>query len=332
MRFLFSILPVVAFLLALKSLDSYKLVRFKAILLSLMVGFFVALAGFIINRSIMSASGIETISYSRYFAPVVEEFLKTLYLCYLIHSKKIGFMVDAAIFGFAIGAGFAIIENSYYLINLTGTNPLVIIIRGFGTAIMHGGTTAIFGIITRSLYDRFDASILKSYLPGFVIAVIIHSLFNHFFISPVATTLSIIIILPILMSIVFKQSEKSLAGWLGVGFDADAELLEMITSGTILDTHIGKYLLSLKDRFPGEIVADMLCLLQIHLELSIRAKGILLMKEAGFSAPPDPEIEEKFEEFRYLKNSIGSTGMLAMHPLLRWGSRELWQLNMIEKQ
>lgn len=55
------------------------------------------------------------------------------------------------------------------------------------------------------------------------------------------------------------------------------------------------------------------------------------MREAGFSSPPDPETKAKFEEFRYLKNSIGSTGMLAMHPLLRWSSRELWQFHMIEE-
>lgn len=53
--------------------------------------------------------------YSRYGAPVVEEVLKSIYLVYLIKSKRIGFMVDSAIFGFAIGAGFAFVENIYYL-------------------------------------------------------------------------------------------------------------------------------------------------------------------------------------------------------------------------
>mgnify|MGYP007065672436 FL=1 len=79
-------------------------------------------------------------------------------------------------------------------------------------------------------------------------------------------------------------------------------------------------------------MADILCFLRIHLELSTRAKGILLMKSAGFSPEYDPEIAERFEELKYLKNNIGSTGMLALHPLLRWSSRDLWQFNMLVKK
>jgi RsiW-degrading membrane proteinase PrsW (M82 family) len=33
----------------------------------------------------------------------------------LIHANRIGFLVDAAIFGFAVGTGFALVENAYFL-------------------------------------------------------------------------------------------------------------------------------------------------------------------------------------------------------------------------
>ena len=56
--------------------------------------------------------------YSRYGAPVVEELFKGAILVYLIRASKIGFNIDAAIYGFGLGAGFAIIENLYYFLEI----------------------------------------------------------------------------------------------------------------------------------------------------------------------------------------------------------------------
>ncbi|MBI4548578.1 MAG: PrsW family intramembrane metalloprotease, partial [Ignavibacteriae bacterium] len=247
---------------------------------------------------------------------------------YLLRSKKMGFIVDAAIYGFSIGAGFGVIENIYYLQSLTDQNLILWIIRGLGTAIMHSGTMAIFGIITKSVADRTQSVGAREILPGFIIAVVFHSFYNHFVFSPLLPTAFLIVTLPI----VFYLSEKATRQWLGMGFDSDISLLEMIITGNIADTNVGKYLQSLRSTFPGEIVIDMLCLLRLHLELSIRAKGILLMRENGFQAPPDPEIKHKFDELRYLAKSVGKTGYLAISPFLRTGNRDLWQFYMLEKQ
>lgn len=270
--------------------------------------------------------------YSRYGAPVVEEVLKSIYLVYLIKSKRIGFMVDSAIFGFAIGAGFAFVENIYYLQSVSDPNLLLWIVRGFGTAIMHGGTTAVLGIVSRAMTDRKGSDTINVFLPGICIAIVIHSFFNHFILPPEISTLCLLLILPSIIIIVFNQSEKATRNWLGVGFDMDVELLSMIVTGDVSETKIGRYLQSLKSRFPGEVVADMLCLLRMHLELTTRAKGILLMHEAGFKIAADPEIKTKLDELKYLEKSIGKTGQLAIAPFLRTSSRDLWQLYMLGKK
>ena len=64
--------------------------------------------------------------------------------------------------------------------------------------------------------------------------------------------------------------------------------------------------------------------------MTIRAKGILLMREAGFAAPVESEIKEKFTELKYLEKSIGKTGKLAILPLIHTNSRELWQIYMVK--
>lgn len=330
-KILVSLSPVFLFLTALIFLDSYKLVKLRSILAIILLGSIAAAVSLPINILILRLTTFDFVFYPRYGAPIIEEFLKVVYIVYLIRSGKIGFMVDAAIYGFAIGAGFAFVENTYFLRSISDSNLLLWIIRGFGTAVMHGGTTAIFAIISKTLSDRYSLDKIRVFLPGLAIAIVIHSFFNHFFFSPQATTIIQLIALPLFVLIVFAQSEKSLQDWLEVGLDTDTHLLEMITTGNLSDTRVGRYLESLRTRFPGEIVADMLCLLRIHVELSIRAKGILMMHKAGFRTTPDPEIKEKFNELKYLEKNIGKTGRLAILPFLHTSSRDLWQLYMLGK-
>jgi hypothetical protein len=73
----------------------------------------------------------------------------------------------------------------------------------------------------------------------------------------------------------------------------------------------------------------MLCLLRVQSELAIKAKGMLLMKEAGFAVPPDPEAVAQVEELRFLEKSIGRTGLLALRPFLTTRGQDLWQVNFL---
>jgi RsiW-degrading membrane proteinase PrsW (M82 family) len=327
-----SVLPVVAFLVSLIFLDSYKLIRFRSVGAAVLVGFGAAVLSFAIGNIVLARSGITFESYARHVAPPLEESLKLCYVAWLIRGKRIGFMVDAAVYGFAVGAGFAILENVYYLRALATPNVLLWIIRGFGTAVMHGGTAALAGIMALGLIERERARGMAALVPGLAAATAIHALYNYGLLNPVLSALCVVIALPLVMMLVFQQSERGLKKWLGIGFDSDSQLLEMITTGMIAETRIGRYLLSLKARFPGEAVADMLCLVRLHVELALKAKGTLLMREAGFAVKSDPEVQEKFNEMRYLEKSIGRTGLLAIEPVLHWSSRDLWQLYMLGKK
>ncbi|UCD95347.1 MAG: PrsW family intramembrane metalloprotease [Candidatus Zixiibacteriota bacterium] len=327
-----SLSPVFCFLAALIFLDSYKLVRLTSVVRTIIIGSAGAVVCLLINRILLEYIGVSTSTYTRYFSPVAEELVKAAFVIYLFRTARVGFMVDAAIHGFAVGAGFAFAENLYYLYSLESANVLLWIIRGFGTAIMHGGTMSIFGVVSKDMTDRHPSGGFWMYLPGLVIAVVFHSVFNHFIFSPLVSTVVLLVGLPLLFMIVFKISEDATRKWLGVGMDADIELLEIINTGRISETRIGRYLDSLKARFPGPVVADMLCFLRLHLELSLRAKGILLSRQFGCDITSDPEVRAKFEELGYLEKSIGKTGRLAILPFLRIGSRDLWQIYMLRNK
>ena len=53
----------------------------------------------------------------------------------------------------------------------------------------------------------------------------------------------------------------------------------------------------------------MLCYLRLHVELALRAKGLLLLRESGFAVQPlDDETRAQIDELRYLERSLGKTG------------------------
>lgn len=324
-RILFGLAPVFLFLATLLFLDSYKLIRLRMVLQTIAMGGAIAVICFLLNTMLIELFHYDLSFYSKYVAPFLEEFFKAFFIIYLIRNHRIGFLIDAAIAGFAAGAGFAVIENIYYLSLVEDHNLLLWLIRGFGTAMMHGGTTAIFAMLTKNMSDRHPQKKLLIFLPGLAAAIFIHSAFNHFILPPVFTTLAQLMTQPLLIMIIFSRSEKMIQEWLELGLDTDVTLMEYITSGNISETKIGVYLKSLKDNFSGEVVADMFCLLRLQLELSIRAKGILLMRNAGFNAVPDVEVKEKFAEMTFLEKSIGKTGKLALIPILRTSTRDLWQ-------
>lgn len=323
------ILPVLAFLVTLVWLDSFKLIRFRAIILALGFGSIVAMLCLFCNSFLIQWSGLDSKFFSRYVAPITEEFGKALYVVYLIRTSRVGFMVDSAIHGFAVGAGFACVENIYYLQSLANPPILLWIIRGFGTAIMHGGGTAIFAIMAKGQADQQAAAAPRVFAAGFIIAAAIHSGFNHFFLPPLLLTLLLVLTLPLLLVIIFQRSEKSTRQWLEIGFDTDRELLELITSEKMTASRLGVYLQSLKKTVPPESVFDMLCYLRLRVELAIKAKGFLLMREAGLKPASDPALKHLFTELAYLEKSIGKIGRLTLSPFVSASSRDLWQLQML---
>src|SRR5581483_12466450 len=216
---LFGFIPVALFLLALLYLDSYKLVRLRTLVLLIVVGCVVAAISLAINEALLQTMSRRVLT--RYAAPVVEEILKAIPILWMIRTRRIGFLIDAAICGFAVGAGFALTENLYYFSKLAAAPPALWVVRGFGTAVMHGGTTAIFAIAGKS----------KKSALALLIAIALHSLFNHFLLPPAMTTLLIMLVLPPLMVVAFAQSERNLQTWLGTGFDLDASLIRAMRSG-----------------------------------------------------------------------------------------------------
>jgi RsiW-degrading membrane proteinase PrsW (M82 family) len=329
-RLLPGFLPVILFLAALVWMDGYRLVRLSSVMKSVLAGAAAAGLAWLLNLALLK-SGLAPEGISRGAGPVIEEILKSLWIILLIQTRRIGFPVDAAIHGFAVGTGFALLENLYYHLALGDASVWLWVVRGFGTALLHGFASALFAVLTLTLLERHPSRGAMACVAAIVPAALIHAAFNLFLLPPMTATMLLTLLVPAAMILIFNRSERSTRSWLGIGFDTDLELLERIDSGNITGTRVGEHLDRMLHRFPGPVVADMLCLLKIHLELSLKAKGMLLAREAGVSIDPGEEAKAALAELRYLEKTVGRAAVLALRPFVGKSRRDLWQIYHVRK-
>ncbi len=322
------VVPVFLFLVFLVYIDSYKLIKLRTVLITVAWGIISAVTAYFINTYLIKKTGISFIHYSNYVAPFLEEFIKAAILFLLIKKNKIGFLVDAGILGFSIGAGFSMVENIYYVLSIENSNFLIWVIRGFGTAIMHGGTTAILFILYQYFIHKNKFPILL-FSFCLIIASSIHSLYNQFLFNPIISTMLILVIVPMFLLIIFYINTGKIKEWLEIEFDTEVNLLKMINEGKFSETRAGSYIISIKERLDNEQVFDILVFIKLYLELSIRAKGILLLKESGLEITKTDNISDKLNEFNVLKQKIGKTAFMLISPIFRINKKDIWKLNLL---
>jgi len=329
---LVSLAPVVVFLVVLLQLDSYKLVRFRLVLSVLLGGALLAMLAYAINGYAINVLKIDFTPYSLYVAPVIEETLKALAIVLLFRTNRIGFAIDAIILGFAVGTGFALLENLYYLNTLMGAGWGDWVMRGLGTAIMHGGTAAIFAALSHRLTSRRDTPAFYLFLPGLIVAALLHGIFNHFPGNPLVSVIPVLLVMPVSFFVLFQKSEHAIHTWLVSDIESHEELLHRLESGHLPETDSGRSLLALAQKLEAEIFTYVFDYLRVHTELVLRAEAILLSREQGIEITIDVDVHDGFIRLHTLERVIGRTTLLTLRPHLHFTRLELWELYQLEER
>src|SRR5215210_138786 len=168
-------------------LDVFKLMTIWETLGLLLLGAVAAGAAYPVSGVFLDQLPLGFSTYSRFAAPWIEETLKGAVIVGLFAFNRIGFKLDAVISGFAVGAGFSVVENMIYLTRFPELTASVWMVRGLGTAVMHGTTLAILAAIAHEFAEREMRQEAREYrfnllwfVPGLLAAVALHTLFNQF--------------------------------------------------------------------------------------------------------------------------------------------------------
>jgi hypothetical protein len=121
----------------------------------------------------------ERLTVLQFIAPFEEEILKGLILIYLIRRPQFTYFVDGAIYGFAVGIGFAVVENYDYVLGTTTGALDVAIGRVISTNLIHATGSAIVGIAAGlARFSRGSGRILRVVV-GLILAILLHTGFNN---------------------------------------------------------------------------------------------------------------------------------------------------------
>jgi RsiW-degrading membrane proteinase PrsW (M82 family) len=166
------------FLALVRWLDLYASGSFKVVLMCFgwgAVAFFLAVE---VNTAVAARAGYaQTVTL---FAPIVEEILKSLILIYAVRRHDFTYFVDGAVYGFAAGACFAVLENAVFLQSAAAGAGLALgFARAFSTALMHGSATALVGIALGRLRYGRGAGRFASLFLGWAAAMALHIIFNN---------------------------------------------------------------------------------------------------------------------------------------------------------
>src|SRR5690242_6908856 len=149
-----ALVPVLVLLGLFVWLDAFRLMSLREILLLLVLGAIAALIAWPISGRLIDALPLGFSFYSRFVAPWIEEALKAAAIILLFRLNRIGYKLDAVISGFAIGAGFSVVENIFYLTIFPDYGTGTWLVRGLGTAVMHGTTLAILAATAHEFAER----------------------------------------------------------------------------------------------------------------------------------------------------------------------------------
>src|SRR4051812_46077399 len=241
-----AIFPVLVLLGTFVWLDAFKLMNFREIVVLLLLGGVGALAAWPLAGRMLDALPIGFSIYSRFVAPWIEEAIKAGIIIALFRLNRIGYKIDAVIAGFAIGAGFSVVENIFYLTIYPFYGAGTWLVRGFGTAVMHGTTLAILAAVAHQLAERenreaaddFDFTLLW-FVPGYVAAVALHTLFNQSRDRPLRAMLGAWMVAPLALTLIFYFATAATHRWLLAESAVHQAQLEALRAGAWPDAPAG---------------------------------------------------------------------------------------------
>lgn len=322
--YIIALLPIIVYMLVVKAMDGFSLASWKRLFPCFVWGMSCCGTLFFVAK----ATGYE----NPVLSTSLEEFLKCIPLVWAICRKRVAFLAEALIYGTAIGAGFAFLENIVYMTLLPGFSLGDAILRGFGTAVLHMGCTALYAAsavtVSRVMAEKPFPLTLSACCSVIVLPFAIHYVYNLFLLPEFLQLVLVIFLMTGLLLFIYDIDGKLIHKWLDSCISNDISLLASIREGHLKDTSAGEYLLEMRRRFQPEVFFDICAYLGLYLEMSIAAKSRMIIKEAGMDIPTTPETHQenldRLAELKALKKNIGISGLMVLRPVINEKAVDEW--------
>ena len=328
-----ALIPVLVLLAVFDWLDAFELMSFREILILLVIGGFAALLSWPVSGRLLDTLPIGFSLYSRFVAPWIEEAIKGAAIVALFRMNRIGYKLDAVIAGFAIGAGFSVVENIIYLLRSPDYGAGTWLVRGFGTAVMHGATLAVLAAIAHEFAERemreaaneFDFH-LWWFVPGYLVAVALHMAFNQFPDRPLIAMLGAIVVAPLVLIGIFHFGTREAERWLVAELAEHRAAVETLRGGGWPEGPAGEKIAALAGRLDAEGAKRVRRYWELKAWLVAEAEETLMEEATGDAEFSKSEVRAAFAELEGLKKALGRSTFAALRAYLPFSRNDQWEV------
>jgi len=328
-----ALVPVLLLLGIFTWLDAFALMRFREILVLLLLGALAAGCAWPISGRMLDTLPIGFSNYSRFIAPWIEEALKAVVMVGLFRFNRIGYKLDAVVSGFAIGAGFSVVENILYLTIFPNYGAGTWLVRGLGTAVMHGTTLALLAAIAHEFAERenrdaagdFNFNLLW-FLPGYLVAVAIHTAFNQFPDRPLVAMMGAAVFAPLSIIAIFHFGTAEAQGWLEKEAAEHRAQLDALRGGQWPDSASGRKIAALARRLDPEAAKRVRRYWELQAWLVLEAEETMMEEAAGDATIDKAQVRAALAEQDGLRRALGKGTFTALRALLPFSRNDLWEV------
>jgi protease PrsW len=328
-----ALVPVLVLLALFVWLDAFKLMSLGEVLLLLVLGGMAALAAYPISGRMIDTLPIGFNFYSRFIAPWIEEALKGIVIIALFRMNRVGYKLDAVVSGFAIGAGFSVVENILYLTLFPDYGVGTWLVRGLGTAVMHGTTLALLAAIAHELAERENREAASEFrfnllwfVPGYLVAVAIHTGFNQFPDRPLVAMMGAAILAPIAIMAIFHFGTAEAQSWLDAESTQHRKQLEALQSGAWPEGPSGTRISALAGRLDPESAKRVRRYWELQAWLVMQAEEAMMEEAAGDATVDKAEVRSALAELAGLRRALGRSTFTALKALLPFSRNDYWEV------
>jgi RsiW-degrading membrane proteinase PrsW (M82 family) len=334
-----ALVPVLVLLTIFVSFDAFKLMSLHEIMLLLVLGGIAAGASYPVSGRLLDTLPIGFNNYSRYWAPWIEEAIKGAVVVALFRFNRIGFKVDAVISGFAVGAGFSLIENIIYLVRMPDHGAGTWLVRGLGTAVMHGTTVAILAATAHEFAERrirgaaaaFKFNLLW-FVPGYLAAGALHMVFNQFPDQPLLAMLGASMIAPIAILGIFRFGTAEAQQWLQSERTRHRAELSALCAGHWPDGPTGARVAAFAALCNQRSAERIRRYWELQAFLVVEAEETLIEEVSGDAAFDRDAVSRAFREIVTLERALGRSKMSRLKRLLPFSRNDLWEVSELRQR
>lgn len=110
-----------------------------------LIGIFISVFAAEVNGLLRNLLPLSTFEITIIVTPITEEMLKAMPI--LVYATVLGAKKEKLFTAsMAVGIGFAVLENAFYMLNDVSFNMIDAVIRAFGAGLMHGMCTLLVGV------------------------------------------------------------------------------------------------------------------------------------------------------------------------------------------